>query len=117
MDWLNYVLSALTVIAGGGWFVNYRAKRMQAEADSWKSQQEVYQTTIEDLKKSCDYIRQDRDLLRKENEQLRKENIELRKRIGELEDKILDLQKEVARNGRRIEALVNKEKKRKDKTE
>ena len=40
----------------------------------------------------------------------------LRKRIGELEDKILELQKDVARNGRRIEALVNKEKKKKEKS-
>lgn len=39
--------------------------------------------------------------------------MELRKRIGNLEDKILDLQKDIARNGRRIEAIVNKEKKRK----
>ena len=82
-----------------------------------KAQQHVYQHTIEDLEKSCDFIRKDRDLLRKENEELRKENMELRKRIGELEDKILELQKDIARNGRRIEALVNKEKKKKGKEE
>lgn len=115
MDWMNYALSAATLITGGGWFINYRAKKMQAEADGWKSQQEVYQRTIDDLEKSCNFIRADRDLLRKENEELRKENMELRKRIGSLEDKILELQKDIARNGRRIEALVNKDKKKKAK--
>lgn len=124
MDLYNTISTLITVILGGGWFVYYKANKKKAnaeasiiEADGWKAQQEVYQTTIEDMKVSCDYIRNDRDLLRKENEELRKENVELRKRIGELEDKILEVQKEVARNGRRIEALVNKEKRKKNEKE
>ena len=116
--------TALTLFLGGGWFIYYREKKkkaegeaVQSEASGWEAQQHVYQRTIEDLEKSCDFIRKDRDLLRKENEELRKENIELRKRISGLEDKILELQKDIARNGRRIEALVNKEKKKKAKEE
>lgn len=114
MDWMNYVLSALTIIAGGGWFVNYRAKKIRAEADSWKAQQEVYQTTIADLKESCDYIRKDRDLLRKENEELRNENNMLREKILELEQQMSDLRRDIARQGRRIESLTNKKKKQCD---
>ena len=104
----------VALVAGGGWFIYYRANKMKAYGEAWETQQRVYQNTIADLEKTCDFIRNDRDLLRKENDELRNENKELRKRIGELEDKILDLQKEVARNGRRIEALANKEKKAKD---
>lgn len=118
------ISTVLTLFFGGGWFIYYKANKKikegeatQSEASGWEAQQHVYQHTIEDLEKSCDFIRKDRDLLRKENEELRKENMELRKRISGLEDKILELQKDIARNGRRIEALVNKEKKKKAKEE
>lgn len=121
IDIYNIINTIVTAFVGGGWFIYYKSNKKKAdgeatsaEASGWEAQQKVYQHTIEDLEKSCDFIRKDRDLLRKENEELHKENMELRKRIGTLEDKILDMQKEIARNGRRIEALVNKEKKKKE---
>lgn len=121
MDVYSIINTIVTIFLGGGWFIYYRANKKkangeatQAEANGWEAQQRVYQNTITDLEKSCEFIRNDRDLLRKENEELRKENRELRERIGGLEDEILELKKEVARNGRRIEAIVNREKKRKD---
>ena len=120
MGWMEFVLGLATVVLGAGWLFTWRAFRkksmgeaVQAEASGWEAQQQVYKRTIEDLENSCEFIRKDRDLLRKENEELRKENMELRKRIGDLENKILDMQKDIARNGRRIEALVNKDKKKK----
>lgn len=120
MDVFSIINTIITIFLGGGWFIYYKSNKkkaegeaVQSEATGWEAQQRVYQHTIEDLEKSCEFIRSDRDLLRKENEELRKENIELRKRIGELEANILDLKREVARNGRRIEAIVNKEKKKK----
>lgn len=122
IDIYNIINTIVTAFVGGGWFIYYKSNKKKAdgeatatEAGGWEAQQKVYQHTIEDLEKSCDFIRKDRDLLRKENEELHKENMELRKRIGTLEDKILDMQKEIARNGRRIEALVNKEKKKNEK--
>ena len=122
IDIYNIINTIVTVFVGGGWFIYYKSNKKKAEgeatsaeASGWEAQQKVYQHTIEDLEKSCDFIRKDRDLLRKENEELHKENMELHKRIGTLEDKILDMQKEIARNGRRIEALVNKEKKKNEK--
>lgn len=124
MGWMEFILGLATLVLGTGWLFTWRAfkkknmgEAVQAEASGWEAQQKVYQHTIEDLENSCNFIRQDRDLLRKENEELRRENTALRKRIGELEDKILELQKDVARNGRRIEAIINKEKKRKGKEE
>lgn len=124
MGWFEFILGIASLVLGTGWLFTYRAYKRksegeasQAEAGGWEAQQKVYQNTIEDLEKSCNFIRADRDLLRKENEQLRKENMELRKRIGGLEDKILEMQKEIARNGRRIEALVNKGKKKNKKDE
>lgn len=111
MEWYNILISIATVIAGGGWFIYYRANKMKAYADAWESQQHVYQNTISDLEKTCEFIRNDRDLLRKENEELRKENMELRQKVNNLENTILDIRKEVARQGRRIETLTNKSKK------
>ena len=110
----------LTLIAGGGWFISYRAYKrkangeaMQSEAEGWKTQQQVYQSTIHDLHETCDFIRKDRDILRKENEELRKENAELRSTILKFEAQIAELRVTIARQGRRIEALTNKNKKTK----
>lgn len=109
---LQIVIPTLTIIAGGGWFVSYRAYKrknegeaVQAEAEGWKGQQEVYQRTINDLEGVCDKIRADRNLLMEENTQLREENRKLREMYNELENQIIDIKKTVARQGRRIENM------------
>ena len=126
MDVYSIINTVVSIFLGGGWFIYYKANKKKAngeatvaEAEGWIKQQEAYHNSIEECRNTCEFIRKDRDELRKENEELRKENRELRKRIGELEDKILDMQKDIARNGRRIEALVNKDKikKRKEETD
>ena len=116
---LEIVLPIITIVAGGGWFVTYKAYKRgangeatQKEAEGWKSMQDVYQQTISDLKESCEYIKQDRNLLREENRKLREENNVLRDKINELEKLIFDLRKEVARQGRQIDSL-NQELKKK----
>lgn len=111
MEWYTIISSIVTIILGGGWFVYYRANKMKAYGEAWESQQRVYQNTIADLEKSCEFIRNDRDLLRKENEELRKENKELRDKINHLESVILEIRKDMARQGRRIESLSNRTKK------
>lgn len=110
MEWYGIISSIVTVVLGGGWFIYYRANKMKAYGEAWESQQRVYQNTIADLEKSCEFIRNDRDLLRKENEELRKENRELRDKINHLEGIILDIRKDMARQGRRIESLANRTK-------
>lgn len=120
MDIYSIINTIVTIFLGGGWFIYYKANKkkangeaVQAEASGWEAQQKVYQHTIEDLENSCNFIRADRDLLRKENEELRKENMELRKEVAELRKTVNELGDKVARQGRRIEAVINKEKKRK----
>lgn len=117
----DIIAPILTVITGGGWFVTYRAYRrsangeaMQKEAEGWKSMQDVYQQTIEDLKQSCEYIRNDRDLLRQENDKLREENNQLRNKIISLEQQIDELRKDVARQGRQIESLNERKRKKQE---
>lgn len=118
MGWMEFILSILTLLLGTGWLFTYRAYRRkangeatQAEADGWKSQQEVYQTTIKDLKESCEYIRNDRNLLREENTKLRAENDMLRAKINKFEDIIAELREKVARQGRQLDAITGKRKK------
>ena len=108
----NIIIPLLTIFAGGGWFLTYKAYRKKADgeadqsvAESWKAQQDVYQQTIEDLKVSCDYIKADRDLLREENKTLRIENNELREKYNELEKQIIELRKELGRQEQKIERL------------
>lgn len=120
MDIYSIINTIVTIVLGGGWFIYYKANKKkangeaaQAEASGWEAQQKVYQHTIEDLENSCNFIRADRDLLRKENEELRKENMELRKEVAELRKTVNELGDKVARQGRRIESVINKEKKRK----
>lgn len=124
MGWMEFVLGIATLVLGTGWLFTYRAYKKrnegeatQAEAGGWEAQQRVYQNTIADLEKSCEFIRNDRDLLRKENEELRKENLELRNKINKLENAILEIRKETARQGRRIESLTNRTKKEKKEKE
>ena len=112
MEWLEFILAIVTLIAGGGWFVTYKAYKkgqmgeaIEKEAEGWLKQQELYQRTIDDLKESCEYIKQDRNLLREENDRLRKENNELREKINTMDDQIFELKKESARLGRRVESL------------
>lgn len=114
----SFVTTLTTIILGGGWFIHYRAGKRkaygeatQAEADGWAKQQEVYQKTIADLEKSCDYIRQDRNLLREENTKLHQENMVLRDKVNTLEKLVFELKSDVARQGRRIDYLSGRARK------
>lgn len=109
----NVLLPLLTIAAGGGWFLTYKAYKRkangdatQSEAEGWKAQQDVYQATIEDLKASCEYIKEDRNLLREENRKLAKENGEFREKFADFERQILELKKELARQEKILETAL-----------
>ena len=113
MEWLEFILAVITLIAGGGWFVTYKAykrKQMgeatQSEAEGWKSIQDVYQQTIDDLKQYTQDIRADRNHLKEDRDNLRKENNEIREKYLKMEEQILSLRKDLARMGRRLEILL-----------
>lgn len=113
MEWFEIISGILTLIAGGGWFLSYKAYKRktngeatQSEADGWKSMQDVYQQTIDDLNKYCNDIRTDRNLLHDENISLREENRKLREKYIDMEKQILELKKELARQGRKLESVL-----------
>ena len=71
---LNILLGILTLIAGGGWFVNWKATRRRSDAEAtqqeavgWKAMQEVYEKHFEDMQLITDSVREDRDRLKEDN--------------------------------------------------
>lgn len=88
----------------------YKRKQMgeaaQSEAEGWKSIQDVYQQTVEDLKHYAADIRSDRNHLKEDRDNLRRENNEMRAKYLLMEDQILTLRKDLARVGRRLENLL-----------
>ena len=110
---LNMMLGLLTLIAGGGWFVNWRATRRRSDAEAtqeeaagWKAMQEVYEKHFEDMQLITDSVREDRDNLREDKKLLYKENQEWRTKYMDMEKQILDLKRDIARLGRRLEIVL-----------
>jgi len=105
-EFLNWILGILTIIAGGGWFINWRANKRksngeatQSEAEGWKAMQDLYQQTIEDFKVYSEDMRTERAVLKKENS-------EMREKYKAYDDEILQLKKQLARQDRKIEAIT-----------
>lgn len=68
------------------------AEAKQAEAEATEAKQDYYQQMLDDLAKDRDYYKQDRD--------------EHRRRLDEMDIKMRELQAQVARNGRKVDAMV-----------
>lgn len=102
---LNWILGVLTMVAGGGWFVNWKAKATQEEAAGWKAMQEVYEKHFEDMQLITDNVREDRNNLLEDKKNLYNENQELRKKYIDTETQIMELKRDIARLGRRLEVV------------
>ena len=113
MNVFDVITTVATIILGGGWFIYYRANKRkangeatQSEAEGWRSMQEVYQKTIEDMKIINEDARQDRDHFKESRNALRAENEEMRKKYKEMEEQIMQQKKDIARLGRRIDGIT-----------
>lgn len=117
MDIYSIITTILTIIAGGGWFVYYKANKrikegeaVQSEAEGWAKQQDVYQETIANQQEWYNRLKNDFNSVMDENTQLRQENNELRKTINDLQNEIFTLKKDVQRLGRKVAAIDKEEK-------
>lgn len=113
MGWMEFILAIATLVLGTGWLFTYRAYKRkangeaaQSEAEGWKAMQDVYQQTIADLKAYAEDVRKDRNHLLEDRDKYREENEEMREKINKLDEEISDLKKDLARQGRKIEALT-----------
>ena len=105
-------LAGLFIGGGGGAFFTWRYMRRKAKAEAQteevnmaKAVQDAYQqmladkeTDLEDRKKVIQELREERDHYKNDRN-------ELRDRVGKMEDTVLELKREVARNGRMVEAM------------
>lgn len=113
MEILNWVLSVVTLVASGGWFINYRANKRksegeaaQEEAAGWKAMQEVYEQHIEDMKNMTNDVREDIERLREDKKILVEENKKWRQKYDNMEEQIRELKNSVARLGRKLETVL-----------
>ena len=102
----------LFIGGGGGAFFTWRYMRRKAKAEAQteevnmaKAVQDAYQqmladkeTDLEDRKKVIQELREERDHYKNDRN-------ELRDRVSKMEDSVLELKREVARNGRMVEAM------------
>ena len=94
-DWLNWVLSVLTLIAGGGWLFDKKRHRQEVEsikADNKKKDMELSKMYVDEFKENiAEPLRQEMEQLRAEVSELRKENASLRRETGGLRREIKQL--------------------------
>ena len=112
---LNWILGVLTLIAGGGWFVNWRAhkrqenaKARQTELDATKTEQDMYQEMLADLKEHNEVLRKFNREVSDECEQLRKRVADNETKLREQDDKIREQEKKLAAQENKIETLEHR---------
>lgn len=98
---LNWILGVLTLIAGGGWFVNWRAHRRQEDAKAIQSEQDVYQEMLTDLKEH-------NEVLRKFNKEVSDDCEQLRKRVADNETKLREQDEKIREQERKLSSQENK---------
>lgn len=105
-------LLGLFIGGGGGAFFTWkymrrkaRAEAIGAEADAAKELQDVYQQLINDIKADREEQKSYINELKEDRHHLRQERDELRKRQDELEETVRGLQREVAKNGRKLDFM------------
>ena len=112
---ISDIISVASLLLGGGgigWFFSWKftrrkelAEAEQAETTAAKEMQDMYQQLIDDMKKDRAYQREYIEELRAERTHLRQERDELRERQDKTDEMVRQLQRDVARNGRQIEAM------------
>ena len=109
------IINILSLLLGGGgigyflsWKYNRRkeaAEAGQAETTAAKEMQDMYQQLIDDVKKDRDEQKAYIIELKEDRQHLREERDDLRNRLEMLEGLVRGLQRDVARNGRMVEAM------------
>jgi hypothetical protein len=123
MEIYSSIITLLTLILGGGWFVHYRAHKRQEEAkatqeeeiaeqqkaDAFKLVQDVYQQAMTDMNNILMEVRSDRDRYHDQRDNVIKENEEMRKKYIAIEERMtamdIKYKKDISRLNRRIDVL------------
>lgn len=112
-------LAGLFIGGGGGAFFTWRYQRQKAKAEAKEAEaqaagadataakelQDVYQQLIADIKTDRNEQKAYIQELKDDRRHLREDRDDLRNRQDTLEEQVRNLQKDVARNGRMVEAM------------
>ena len=115
MEIYTLVNTALTLICGGGWFINWRAKKRkesaearQTELNATITEQDMYQQMLKDAEEHNERLRRFNTEISNECEQLRKRISENENRLREQDDKIHEQDDKLRKQGSKIESLEHR---------
>ena len=109
------ISTILTLVCGGGWFINWRAKKRketaearQTELNATITEQDMYQEMLKDVEEHNERLRRFNTEISDECEQLRKRVSENENRLREQDDKIREQDDKLRRQGSKIESLEHR---------
>lgn len=115
MDIYTLITSILTLVCGGGWFVNWRAKKRketaearQTELNATITEQDMYQQMLKDVEEHNERLRRFNTEVSEECEQLRKRVAENDIKLREQGDMIREQEKKLAAQENKIASLEHR---------
>lgn len=115
MDIYTMITSILTLICGGGWFINWRAKKRkesaearQTELNATITEQDMYQEMLKDVEDHNERLRRFNTEISEECEALRKRVAENENKLREQDDKIREYDKKLREQEGKIESLEHR---------
>jgi light-regulated signal transduction histidine kinase (bacteriophytochrome) len=115
MEIYTIINSALTLICGGGWFINWRAKKRkesaearQTELNATITEQDMYQQMLKDIEEHNERLRRFNTEISEECEQLRKRVAENDTKLREQGNMIREQEKKLAVQENKIASLEHR---------
>lgn len=115
MEIYTIINSALTLICGGGWFINWRAKKRkesaearQTELNATITEQDMYQQMLKDIEEHNERLRRFNTEISEECEQLRKRVAENDTKLREQGNMIREQEKKLAAQENKIASLEHR---------
>lgn len=115
MEIYTIINSALTLICGGGWFINWRAKKRkesaearQTELNATITEQDMYQQMLKDIEEHNERLRRFNTEISEECEQLRKRVAENDTKLREQGNMIHEQEKKLAAQENKITSLEHR---------
>lgn len=115
VDIYTMISTMLTLVCGGGWFINWRAKKRkesaearQTELNATITEQDMYQEMLKDVEDHNERLRRFNTEISEECEQLRKRVSENENKLREQDDKIREYDKKLREQENKIESLEHR---------
>lgn len=115
MDIYTLISTILTLVCGGGWFINWRAKKRkesaearQTELNATITEQDMYQEMLKDVEDHNERLRRFNTEISDECEALRKRVTESENKLREQDDKIREYDKKLREQESKIESLEHR---------